>query len=474
MGNCLKSKNNYHKENSSIRDPALIQSELVQENRNKYVASMEPNVSTFSQEVYEPSKRLEKTVSNDDVGASLLESTKSNYQLSDAISNLPNILSMGKATMEPELKFGVPNGCRVIEKGKVLDKLGKSKGFSLYKVVADGYGCLLAKCVVEDDKETVELLENELRILTFIQRSPRKSKKNDIYRSKAPTKAGYENVVYKNQYDNVIGFVGYMEASTTNSLVQRRLLTECYVDTLRSHVTHRTERGRRDMKHYEAALYAFQMAKGLHALHKLKVCHRDLNTDNIIMGLGLLDKEYKEWLRYVAKAETRKQIENYSHQPPSSNKSGKTYNYNAKIKNNANRSSPTQVNYYKFLHTQPLIAKIANFGHAKRIQNGRTKTMTGSMQFMAPEMIQEHEYNISVDIWGFGCIIYEMLAGKAPFHKKPVSYIETKVINGKFPKNELIGGRRFENLNTIMRNCLKVEPALRCRARELVEDLGKL
>lgn len=34
---------------------------------------------------------------------------------------------------------------------------------------------------------------------------------------------------------------------------------------------------------------------------------------------------------------------------------------------------------------------------------------------MAPELIEEHPYDHSADLWSLGCIIYELLVGAPPF-----------------------------------------------------------
>ena len=34
---------------------------------------------------------------------------------------------------------------------------------------------------------------------------------------------------------------------------------------------------------------------------------------------------------------------------------------------------------------------------------------------MAPEMFGEKGYDYSIDIWAFGCLMYELVNGKPPF-----------------------------------------------------------
>lgn len=37
---------------------------------------------------------------------------------------------------------------------------------------------------------------------------------------------------------------------------------------------------------------------------------------------------------------------------------------------------------------------------------------------LAPEVVKHERYEFSPDWWGLGCIIYEMVAGQAPFRKR--------------------------------------------------------
>lgn len=58
--------------------------------------------------------------------------------------------------------------------------------------------------------------------------------------------------------------------------------------------------------------------------------------------------------------------------------------------------------------------KIADFGWAVQSRNKRT-TMCGTLDYLAPEMVENKAHDHSVDNWTLGILCYEFLYGEPPF-----------------------------------------------------------
>ena len=80
--------------------------------------------------------------------------------------------------------------------------------------------------------------------------------------------------------------------------------------------------------------------------------------------------------------------------------------------------------------------KIIDFGFAKKIE-GKTYTMCGTPNYMAPEIINNKGHSFPVDWWTLGILIYELTVGIDPFNDEDTFIVYQKIIKGKmkFPKN---------------------------------------
>ena len=57
------------------------------------------------------------------------------------------------------------------------------------------------------------------------------------------------------------------------------------------------------------------------------------------------------------------------------------------------------------------------------------KTICGTNEYMAPEMILRKGYGKAVDWWSMGALVYEMTAGYPPFQGKTPKDLNRKILN---------------------------------------------
>uniref|UniRef100_A0A668AUK6 Protein kinase N3 n=1 Tax=Myripristis murdjan TaxID=586833 RepID=A0A668AUK6_9TELE len=82
--------------------------------------------------------------------------------------------------------------------------------------------------------------------------------------------------------------------------------------------------------------------------------------------------------------------------------------------------------------------RIADFGLCKEGMGygDRTSTFCGTPEFLAPEVLTDNNYTRSVDWWGLGVLIYEMLVGESPFPGDDEEEIFDSIVNDEvhFPR----------------------------------------
>jgi len=161
----------------------------------------------------------------------------------------------------------------------------------------------------------------------------------------------------------------------------------------------------------EAKLYFYQMASAISYLHSKNICHRDLKPENIL----LCSQDDKN----------------------------------------------------------PVI-KITDMGLSKLVDLGSIlKTMCGTPQYIAPEIITGHEkeaYSLKVDCWSLGVILYIIVSGTPPFteDRKCGMNLRDQIIKGNYHYYPSLFDRLSKDCKDLIDRCLKVNPSERISAAEIL------
>jgi NIMA (never in mitosis gene a)-related kinase len=80
--------------------------------------------------------------------------------------------------------------------------------------------------------------------------------------------------------------------------------------------------------------------------------------------------------------------------------------------------------------------KLGDFGIARVLLRADDKVVTaiGTPYYLSPEICQEKPYDQKSDVWGLGCILYEMMELRRPFEASSLKGLVLKIINGVLPE----------------------------------------
>lgn len=75
--------------------------------------------------------------------------------------------------------------------------------------------------------------------------------------------------------------------------------------------------------------------------------------------------------------------------------------------------------------------KIADFGWSIHVPKKEAKRMTmcGTMDYLAPEMVEEEPHDDRVDVWCLGVLCYELCTGSAPFEAKSQADTYSRILS---------------------------------------------
>jgi serine/threonine protein kinase/cytochrome c-type biogenesis protein CcmH/NrfG len=135
--------------------------------------------------------------------------------------------------------------------------------------------------------------------------------------------------------------------------------------------------------------------------------------------------------------------------------------------------------------------KVLDFGLAKLWEDGSelglTQTLTldsppseagqimGTVPYMAPEQIRGEEVDGRVDLFAFGVLIYELLAGRRPFTGSSIADVSSAILRDSAPPLGSVRSDLPSDLQRIVGRCLEKNPRQRFQtALDILNELRSL
>uniref|UniRef100_UPI00358F74AD serine/threonine-protein kinase PLK1 isoform X2 n=1 Tax=Myxine glutinosa TaxID=7769 RepID=UPI00358F74AD len=112
--------------------------------------------------------------------------------------------------------------------------------------------------------------------------------------------------------------------------------------------------------------------------------------------------------------------------------------------------------------------KIGDFGLATKIEfdGQRKKTLCGTPNYIAPEVLGKKGHSYEVDIWAMGCIMYTLLVGKPPFETVSLKETYTRIKRNEYTLPHTLNAAAGKLIKCMLRG----DPGTRPSVEDLLKD----
>ena len=164
-----------------------------------------------------------------------------------------------------------------------------------------------------------------------------------------------------------------------------------------------------------AFVYFIQVVNAVYFLHQNNIIHRDIKPENVL----LFNKEEESERGIITN--------------------------NTLINNN--------------------LIKLCDFGWAKELTMEKRSTFCGTIEYMAPEIVESENYDFGVDTWSLGVLLYELIMGHSPFKGK-----NSNAVINNIKMHELKFDKKIsKECEDLIKKLLKINPEKRFKVKDIID-----
>lgn len=106
--------------------------------------------------------------------------------------------------------------------------------------------------------------------------------------------------------------------------------------------------------------------------------------------------------------------------------------------------------------------------------SNKAKTIMGTRSYISPEQIRRKHLDVRADIYGFGCMLFEMMSGKTPYSAASPEQLLSKHLSAPIPNLLAVSGAS-KDFAALVRMMLAKDPDKRIQSmRDFINELDKI